>query len=173
MPSPGHKTAKGDGRTTPPELADATHRFFNNQLELDPCWNADSPIIAKRTIALPEDGLLVDWTKYRSFFVNGPWSDLLPWVEKCFVTASNVNCEGLFLARTESATRWAHALLASRNAHVDLHKRYCFPTAGEGPTTDTRPTTISYFGMDVDRFARSFDKLGTVYGPPYRSYKGV
>jgi hypothetical protein len=147
-----------DHRNTPQAIADMIAEF--GIVDLDPCSNATSVINARFRICDGVSGLESSWRGL--VYVNGPWSNLLPWVRKAAEEAEQ-GAEILFLARTESATAWAHLLCETRDAHVDLRKRYSFPTEGQPPTTDTRPTTISYFGRRPRHFRDVFSKYGFVY----------
>ena len=145
-----------DHRNTPQGIADMIEAF--GVVDIDPCSNAAS--VVKARFKFYEGGLESAW--HGLIYVNGPWSDLLPWVRKS-IEASEQGAEVLFLARTESATAWAHLLCEHRTAHVDLRKRWSFPVEGQPPTSDTRPTTISYFGPRVRRFRAVFEPHGFVY----------
>lgn len=157
-----------DSRNTPKPIADMVAEFFGGPVSLDPCWNAASVVATVQHFDGSEgqNGLIIPWWPCsHTAYVNGEWSNLDPWVEKT-IEEYLKGCEILFCARTESATEWARKLNAARSAHVELHKRYCFPIEGQPLTTDTRPTSISYFGERVNRFAHVFRKHGDVYGRP-------
>ena len=82
-------------------------------VDLDPCSNPSS--VVKARFRMAAGGLDSSWTGL--VYVNGPWSDLMPWVKKA-VEASDRGAEVLFLARTESATAWAHLLCEHRTAQA-------------------------------------------------------
>jgi transcriptional regulator with XRE-family HTH domain len=71
-----------DSRFTPPDfLADIEAAF--GAIDLDPCANRLSPVIAERRILLDEggDGLVDDWSG-RLAFVNPPFSELTRWLAR-------------------------------------------------------------------------------------------
>jgi hypothetical protein len=73
---------------TPTKIATVIFDFFGGGLELDPCSNKDSIIVAKNKICLPNDGLKIDWN-YRSIFINPPYgrdpdrkTSIKSWIKK-------------------------------------------------------------------------------------------
>jgi hypothetical protein len=77
-------------------------------VDLDPASNERSVIRAVKTYDLDargEDGLALPW--FGSFFLNGPYSNMLPFATKANDewAAGNVD-EGIFLVKLDPTTRW-------------------------------------------------------------------
>lgn len=74
--------ADRDSRFTPPDFMDAIYAAFG-PVDLDPCADLRSPVIARRRILLNEggDGLVDDWSG-RLAFVNPPFSNMLAWLRR-------------------------------------------------------------------------------------------
>lgn len=56
---------------TPYKYKILVEKFFNNNIELDPCSNNFSIIKAKNKFILPVDGLKQDWN-YQTIYINPP-----------------------------------------------------------------------------------------------------
>lgn len=87
-----------DSWTTPDWLTSLLGRF-----SLDPCSNERSAVSADRHVCLPEDGLAISW-KDHDVFLNGPYSDLLPWAVKCAEARSVIA-----LVNHDHSTEWYRA----------------------------------------------------------------
>ncbi len=103
-----------DSRFTPPEFMDGIYQAFG-EIDLDPCGNALSPVIARRRIMLSEggDGLTDNWSG-RLVFVNPPFSALLQWLRRAYDQWIAGNVETvvcLVPVRTDSA--WFQDTLSS------------------------------------------------------------
>ncbi|WP_173655668.1 DNA N-6-adenine-methyltransferase [Sphingomonas turrisvirgatae] len=102
-----------DSRFTPAEFMAPIYDAFG-EIEIDPCGNVLSPVIARRRILLSEggDGLTEDWNGTLAF-VNPPYSEVLKWLRRAYDQwrAGNVQtvlC--LVPVRTDSA--WFHDTLS-------------------------------------------------------------
>lgn len=102
-----------DSRFTPPEFMEGVYAAFG-PVDLDPCANIHSPVIAKRKILLTEggDGLTDAWSG-DLVFVNPPFSRLLVWLRRAHEQwhsgrVRTVVC--LVPVRTDSA--WFHETLS-------------------------------------------------------------
>ena len=103
-----------DTQCTPKWLADMLP-----VVDLDPCSNARSHIKARRSIALPNDGLSVPWHKIAtSVWCNPPYSNPLPWAMAGNDAFVGSDVEQLWLVKLDPTTRW-WAMLAPF-AHVFL-----------------------------------------------------
>lgn len=71
-----------DSRFTPPDFMADIYAAFG-EIDLDPCGNLHSPVVARRRILLSEggDGLTDSWSG-RLVFVNPPFSELLKWLRR-------------------------------------------------------------------------------------------
>lgn len=103
-----------DSRFTPPNFLTGIYEAFG-EIDLDPCANLLSPVIAHRRILLSEggDGLNDEWSG-RLVFVNPPFSELLKWLRRAHSQWQAGNVETvvcLVPVRTDSA--WFHETLSA------------------------------------------------------------
>ena len=71
--------------TTPLDVLGLIHKC-TPFIDLDPCNNTNSLVNARNTFTLPIDSLFMDWTRFRSVFLNPPWgtSYLSPDKKTCY-----------------------------------------------------------------------------------------
>ncbi len=74
--------ADRDSRFTPPDFMDSVYAAFG-PIDLDPCADLRSPVVARRRILLSEggDGLVDDWSGQLAY-VNPPFSNMLAWLRR-------------------------------------------------------------------------------------------
>ncbi len=89
------KWSGNDNYSTPEYLRHALDDEFG--FDLDPCPLNEHPTL---------DGLDMSWDRKR-VFVNPPWSDITPWVNKAFDSKAQVVC---FVLPARTDTAWFHAL---------------------------------------------------------------
>jgi hypothetical protein len=93
-------------------------------VDLDPASNYRSTVKAVRSCWLErgEDGLAMRW--WGSIFLNGPYSDMLPWANKANDEwQAGRLTEAIFLVKLDPTTRWWRALTVSpyiRRMHLWL-----------------------------------------------------
>jgi hypothetical protein len=122
-----------DAQCTPRDLALELGTFG-----LDPCSNPRSHIRALRTYQLErgEDGLSLPWTLGGntpcSVFVNGPYSDPLPWCER--LRAHEAGWCALWKA--DFTTEWWRQLMASGAMWAPFRKRLTFEKPGNCGTAN-------------------------------------
>lgn len=103
-----------DSRFTPADFMENIYAAFG-EVDLDPCGNLLSPVVARRRILLSEgqDGLAEDWSG-KLAFVNPPYSELLRWLRRAHDQwrAGNVQTVVCLVpVRTDSA--WFHDTLSA------------------------------------------------------------
>lgn len=103
-----------DVRLTPPNFMAAIYASFG-EVDLDPCGNEASAVVAHRRILLSEggDGLKDEWSGGLAF-VNPPFSSLLTWLRRAHEQWSLGNVRTvvcLVPVRTDSA--WFHETLSA------------------------------------------------------------
>jgi len=123
-----------DNWCTPRDLARMLGPF-----DTDPCSNPSSHIQASRTYAgtSPEDdGLTAPW--FGSVFVNGPYSDPLPWCKRL------VAHDGPWVAlwKLDPSTRWWAVLMEASPTVAPFRKRLKFE--GEKSMTANFPSVLIY-----------------------------
>ena len=126
-PTVPHKMDSTDAQCTPPDLARDLGRF-----DLDPCSNPRSTILADRTYALEagQDGMTLPWVG--SVWVNGPYSDPLPWCERLRDHDGPWCC----LWKLDTTTRWFAELMASGARWGPFRKRLRFDRPGNVGAAD-------------------------------------
>jgi hypothetical protein len=172
-------------RTTPQSVMDAVHKFA--KVALDPCWNEYALTEAEFVCdGVQSDGLTADWSDavwsaaYGNLsscvYVNPPWGDPLPWIEK--VVAEHKRDENIsILLWLPVYPETAASRLIWQNA-----TRICFwgkrinhlapPIDASGalisggtPVLESGsklPTWLSYFGPHGGRFDHAFKPHGNV-----------
>lgn len=120
---------------TPAKLTEAMGWF-----DLDPCSNERSCVRAGARIALPDDGLAVPWTG--RVFVNPPYSDVLPWVNKaCVSTHRGANV--WMLLKLDPTTRWFTLLTSFSRVIVHaFRRRVAFERPDKPPLTAPFPSAL-------------------------------
>ena len=107
-------------------------------IDLDPCSNSNSTVVARRAIALPEDGLAGEWSGV--VWINCPYSNPLPWVRKALASAE---ASTAMLLKLDTTTRW-YAALTTEGAEILLfRKRIRFADA---PCTANFPSMLAIIG---------------------------
>lgn len=130
-------------------------------VDLDPCSNARSTVRAHRALAIErgEDGLAAPWSGL--VFVNPPYSDVLPWVERA-EQSPGAHCG--FLVNVDPSTAWWRRLQEVCPLALFFHKRIQFvPPQGVKPSTNSKPQALlmsEWFWMQCD--AR-LSEWGTVW----------
>ena len=146
-----------DSRFTPLEFMAQIYEGFGH-IDLDPCANELSPVVANRRILLSEggDGLSDEWSG-KTVFLNPPYSQLLKWLRRAHDQwrAGNVQTVVCLIpVRTDSA--WFHDTL-SADADVYLLKgRVRFLTSqGKGHPTpfSLMVLTLGATAEQKERFA--------------------
>lgn len=110
------------------------------EVDLDPCSNERSTVRSRARYMLPaQDGLRLPWSG--SVYVNGPYSDLLPWAD-CLVSSAGVTAAA-FLVNVDTSTSWWR-VLTSRLVHgLFFYKRILFdPPPGIKSSSNSKPQVL-------------------------------
>jgi phage N-6-adenine-methyltransferase len=149
---------------TPKEIVEDVLKFFDGELELDPCSNSEeSPNVpAKRVYTEETDGLQHNW-KAQSVFVNHPYSNSKEWIpyaarqyEKGYAK------ELILLIKLDVSTRWWYRI--SGYPWIAVNRRLKF---GDGKSAAPFQSALVYLGKDLNKFVTVFGKYGTTYVPYY------
>lgn len=103
-----------DSRFTPPDFMAAIYAAFG-EIDLDPCANLLSPVVARRRILLSEggDGLADEWSG-KIAFVNPPFSELLKWLRRAHDQWQARNVETVVcLVPVRTCSPWFHGTLSA------------------------------------------------------------
>ncbi len=153
----------GDSWRTPPVVLDAVRDFCRHatgkaRITVDPCSGPGSLVDARRTIALPEDGLTVPWGPGVAF-VNPPYSAPAPWMGLCALHGQGDD-HAIALVNAATSERWwprdmqAVCFWRGRVKFLDPD--------GRAHHSNTRPSALLYWGVQPALFEHIFDNLGWV-----------
>lgn len=132
-----------DSWCTPKWLTELLGRF-----DLDPCSNSSSTVQARQRCQLEQstdeyvisnDGLAFEWGT-RSVFVNGPYSDPLPWCRKLR------DHQGPWCAlwKLDPSTRWWAALMEATPTVAPFRKRLKFESTPAGEAVSAKGMTANF-----------------------------
>jgi hypothetical protein len=168
-PSP-HPDWKTDDWCTPPEVMALVREL--GPVALDPCGNRWSHEQVRSTEALLHEGLRLNWCdSWRTepgdlVWVNPPYSNPGPWVERC-IEAAAAGRQVLLLIPV-GTSKACHLALRSCSAVLLWAGRIKFwrPDAegnvGPGPGSPNVEPWILYWGHQVERFSQVFGSKGTI-----------
>ena len=134
-------------------------------IDFDPCSNPWSLVPAMVRLSKHEgqDGLAYPWPKRlwpgALAFVNPPYSDPLPWAQRCVEAGTN-GIEVIGLWKLDPSTKWSALLRSIPGAVCDLHKRVSFE--GGKHKTGALASTLTYFGPRPYLFCHVFADVGEV-----------
>ena len=129
-------------------------------IDLDPCWNAQSPVKATTTYNEEQDGLAHDW--HGRVYLNPPYGRPIDtWIEKLVAEhrAGRVT-EAIALVPARVDTEWFRRL--DTFPRCFLHGRITFANA-ENPARVPGGHVV-YLGRDIAKFAAVFnEQIGGVW----------
>jgi len=139
-----------DVELTPPEVFGPVLAALRaDAFTLDPCSHSLALVPARHRIVPPDDGLAADWSRWPGLaWVNGPYSDIGPWLERCWRYGSMVGCIAVALVKVDTATSWWRRFVwAAAEAVLFLHERVRFikPDAGERSGAKW-PSALVFYG---------------------------
>lgn len=155
-----------DSWGTPPEIINAVKWVFGGTIGLDPCSNRRAQQTVRSVVWLDGfGGLDYDWCTADTVFVNPPYSNPAPWVDK-FIGEVRT---GVMLVNACTDTVWCQKLLCQCDAVCFTRGRLAFlhPETGE-PTKGNRMGQAIFLmtprrsTMLVDMFEDRFSAFGTV-----------
>jgi hypothetical protein len=156
--------ATTDWYCTPPEVLEAVYRFWSDGIDLDPCSNEHSLVVARRSICLPEDGLTWDGWEGR-VWVNPPYSDPDPWLAKCDWSANEKGAECLAFVKVDTSTQWWRKWVWGRAQLVCFwHKRVAFYLNGERQQSANFPSALVLYCHDIHTTGRRFSEIMQNHG---------
>jgi hypothetical protein len=148
---------------TPPPIVECVRAFYGGQIDCDPASNEAAQRIVRATIYYTKerDGLKQEWRG--DTFLNGPYSDLGPWVNKLLseYEVGHVT-QGIALTNAAVGTDWFNLLFNAAARACILRDRLCFLLNGEARNSPMTGQVLSYFGPRFSEFTRAFRPLGHV-----------
>jgi len=157
---------------TPPIYVEAVRKFFDGQIDLDPCSNKHSVVNALVEFRLPEqDGLKLPWRGKR-IYVNPPYgadrdrgTTIKHWLARCVDSNTQFSSEVLALVPVATNTsHWKQYVWGKASAIAFLYDtRLKFLVDGQGGGKGA-PMSCSmvYWGDRVDAFDTIFSGFGAV-----------
>jgi hypothetical protein len=143
---------------TPTLILDLSIRVMGG-LDLDPAWHPDCAVKAKRTYTAKQNGLAQEWRG--RLFLNPPFGKAIKlWIKKAVDAYAAGDVTQMIIltgARTDSS--WFRLLDDYPLCFV--HRRIPYSKDNTPPF----PSALAYAGPRVDRFARTFARIGTIYIP--------
>lgn len=97
---------------TPPEIWERVQAVLG-EVELDPCADVQSAVRAKKNIfwSRGQDGLTTSWKRYRTIYMNCPYSHPAPWANRlCERVDMNPGARTMSLLPGTPATGWYRQL---------------------------------------------------------------
>lgn len=131
----GRGTVDSDAWCTPRELARLLGHF-----DVDPCSNSRSHVQATTRYILEdgEDGLARGWGY--SVFVNGPYSDPLPWCRR-LAKHDGAACA---LWKLDPTTKWFAVLVEAGYTWAPFRARLAFEQPSKPPITANFPSVLMW-----------------------------
>lgn len=144
---------------TPPEVLEAVQRVLG-KIELDPCSNTGEPNVpAARHFTIEDNGLEQDW-RASTLFLNPPFSEKAPWVEKLIEEhqAGHVG-EAIVLLTASTSAEWWRKLTDASPVVCFTSKRVAFINP-ENESSARFETALFYLGNRTAEFRREFQEIG-------------
>ena len=138
------------------------------EVDLDPASNQLSHVRARRSCCLErgEDGLRVPWNG--SVFLNGPYSYMLPWVDKARKWMGSGMDRFLCLVKVDPPTRWWKMLTARHYGHrvhmwlFDKRLQH-EPPPRIRPSTNNFPSALVEWRAHDSRALSALDSVATLW----------
>lgn len=158
-------SSKDQTWSTPQWLFDKLNSIFG--FELDPCAETQTAK-CKNYYTKEEDGLKQDWSKFKSVYVNPPFSKELPlWCKKCYEEASKCNhIVMLISARTDTKYWQDYCFKASAICFIKGRLKFESHNSPERkPRSAPFPSAIIIFGNPTFQQLQELRTLGTIVKP--------
>lgn len=131
--------------------------------DLDPCAYLpnENPIVktAYNFFTEKENGLIQDWSKYKTVFVNPPYSDLKSWMKKCRNEAFK-GCEIIMLVFVRSETKAFQENVKSATGINLINKRIKFlNSSGIQKTNGNAPSCLIAWGENAYNKIKNIDGI--------------
>jgi len=131
--------------------------------DLDPCGHLPEggPIVATANNYFTEaqNGLIQDWSQYKTVFVNFPYSQSREWLKKCADEAAK-GCEIIVLCFTRSEVKaWQENVKSATGINL-INKRIKFLTAtGEEKGNGNAPSCLIAWGESAYQRIKNIDGI--------------
>lgn len=143
-------------RLTPLWVVQAIRQFTGQRIDLDPCGHPASLVDAAKTILPPQDGLAEDWNGAGVIYVNPPYSNPAPWIDK-IASHRCANDEIYILVSTDTSTPWGQNVLQVCESVCFFRGRLKFWPHNTGARF---ASMLGYIGANRHSFDAFFEKFG-------------
>ena len=158
---------------TPPKYAELIKNFFNNNINLDPCFNIYSLIPAEVKFTLPcKNGLTEEWN-HKNIFVNPPYgrnseskTSIYSWLEKGLISNQKYKSEILYLIPVACNTKHFKNIIFKYFTGICFlfDTRLKFWYEGKEMTKGApMACCIVYIGKDYKKFKEVFQNSGACF----------
>ena len=150
-----------DTWNTPVEFVGDVVKFFDGEIDTDPCCNdINNPNVPAKVLYTEEtNGLAHPWMG--KVFMNHPYSDSKTWVPYAALQYESGNAtEMVLLIKLDVSTRWWQSV--AQYPWIAVNRRLKF---GSGKGAAPFQSAIIYLGNNLTKFNEVFGKYGTLYAP--------
>lgn len=133
-----HFSRQSDEWATPRKLYDILYSFYNFTLD---AAASSANALCPKYYTIEDDGLTHSWAGEHAVWCNPPYSQLLPWVEKCWREGRNTTVVMLIPARTDTIA-WQTYILPHANEIHFIEGRLKF---GESRNSAPFPSALVIF----------------------------
>jgi len=146
---------------TPRYVLEPVRAALGGVIGLDPCTELDNPTGALRFVALPQDGMAIEW-RAASVYVNPPYGTARePWVRRA-IEVGQAGTPLALLIPADTDTRLGQAVLRGADAITFVNGRLGFGMARKNGREwrSTHGSMIATWGCDVS----ALGELGPSFG---------
>jgi hypothetical protein len=147
-------------------IVDLVKQALGGNIWLDPCSDSSAKVPASVRYFKADDGLAEHQTWSKTVFVNPPFSDPSPWVEKCCFSIARGNVSAaIMLLKAGTVSNVGTGELISKYASAVCHwrGRIDFLNDEGNPVKGSDfDCILVYFGDQLDLFRQAFSGRGTI-----------
>lgn len=147
-------------------IVDLVKQALGGNIWLDPCSDSSAKVPASVRYFKDDDGLAEHQTWSKTVFVNPPFSDPSPWVQKCCLSIARGNVSAaIMLLKAGTVSNIGTGELISQYASAVCHwrGRIDFLNDEGNPVKGSDfDCVLVYFGDRLDLFRQAFSGRGTI-----------
>jgi len=147
-------------------IVDLVKQALGGNIWLDPCSDSSAKVPASVRYFKDDDGLAESNAWTRTVFVNPPFSDPSPWVEKCCLSIARGNVSAaIMLLKAGTVSNIGTGELISKYASAVCHWRGRIDflnDEGNAVKGSDFDCVLIYFGDRLDLFRQAFSGRGTI-----------
>lgn len=147
-------------------IVDLVKQALGGNIWLDPCSDSSAKVPASVRYFKGDDGLAESNAWTRTVFINPPFSDPSPWVEKCCLSIARGNVSAaIMLLKAGTVSNSGTGELISKYASAVCHWRGRIDflnDEGNAVKGSNFDCVLVYFGDRLDLFRQAFSGRGTI-----------